>query len=247
MGHRHCSLGFWGTWAYWDWYGRAKERTQLSESEYVWNHILETKFAFLEIGSKRERWTEQEMAWNWGVKHRRSRTCPMNCKLALSLDSGSTWFEIKMWLQLERQILVSHERGSRVGRGEIMKPVQGMPRGFSPFDPFRIKERRTQRWGADLDDIPWEVGFQTLLKAWAWGSGTKSPPSHTRIGPWEWASCTWACSTGSLLRVLFLFFICLPSLTICLACNTQYVSNRLKADTSSWRMALGRAFRVLLP
>lgn len=62
MGHRHCLLGFWGTWAQWDWYERAKERTQLSESKYVWNHILETKFAFLEIGSKRERGTEQEMA-----------------------------------------------------------------------------------------------------------------------------------------------------------------------------------------
>ena len=183
MGHRHCSLGFWGTWAYWDWYGRAKERTQLSESEYVWNHILETKFAFLEIGSKRERWTEQEMAWNWGVKHRRSRTCPMNCKLALSLDSGSTWFEIKMWLQLERQILVSHERGSRVGRGEIMKPVQGMPRGFSPFDPFRIKERRTQRWGADLD-----ASREKLVSRHSWRLGLGAQvlshhPPTLELGP----------------------------------------------------------------
>ena len=165
----------------------------------------------------------------------------MNCKLALSLDPGSMWLEIKMWLQLEQQILASHERGSRAGRVKIMKPVQGMPGGFSPFDPFRMKERRTQRWGADLDDVLW--GF---LKAWTWGSGTKSPPSCTRIGPWEWASCTWACSTESLLRVLFLFFIWLPSLTMRSAHSTQYVSNKWKADTSSWRRALGRAFRVLV-
>lgn len=70
-------------------------------------------------------------------------------------------------------------------------------------------------------------------RAWAWDSGSELPPPALELGPWECASCNWACSTGSFLRVLFSLFRVFSVLTIRSAHSPQHVFDRWKTGTSS--------------